>query len=297
MSPDVKIEEGFVSVMGLKLYYKKYTPENAKETLLTLHGGPGSGHDYLLPLVDLTEKGIEVIFFDQFGSGKSEEPDDRSKFTFDYGAEEVEGVRLKLCPDKKIFLLGSSYGGALSMTYAVKYQKNLKGLIISGGWASTPLMIKEMNRLVDELPEDVSTTLKKYAAQGDYFNPEYLKAVAVFYRKHLIRMDVIPEDVQRSLDCADRRNVYKTMNGPNEFTVIGTIKDWDITDKISGITVPTLVTVGEFDELTPTISKVIHSKIQGSKLKIFDNCSHLTMWENRDEYNKVVSDFILGNTA
>lgn len=293
MTCSVNIEENFVTVLGLKLYYKKFTPGEVKETLLTLHGGPGSSHDYLSPLADLSKEGIEVIFFDQFGCGRSEEPADWSNFTIEYGVEEVEGIRMKLCPDKKIFLLGSSYGGSLALAYAVKYQKNLKGLIISGGMASWPLAAKEMNRLVDELPTSISSTIKKYSSIGEYKNPEYLEAVSEFYKRHLIRVDPMPNDVKVALDYADERNVYKTMNGPNEFTVTGTIKDWDITDRISTIEVPTLITVGEYDEITPTVSNEIHKRIKNSRMEIFKNCSHLTMWEDRDGYNGAVKDFII----
>lgn len=293
MTYDVEIEEGFITVLGLKLYYKKYAPSDVREILLTLHGGPGMSHDYLSPISDLSARGIEVIFYDQFGCGRSDELEDKGKFTIEYATEEVEAVRSKLCPYKNIFLLGSSYGGSLALSYAVKYQRNLKGLIISGGMASWPLAAKEMNLLVDKLPANVSSTIRKNSSVQDYTNPEYLKAVSEFYRRHLIRMEPIPKDVQISLDYADQRNVYRIMNGPNEFTVTGTIKDWDITNKISEIKIPTLVTVGEYDEITPLVSNEIHKRIENSELRIFESCSHLTMWEDREKYNETISEFIL----
>lgn len=288
-------EEGFYEVQGIKLYYKHYHSDEGKAKLLTLHGGPGMSHDYLLSLKDLLDYGIDVFFFDQFGCGRSEEPD-HSKFTFDYAVEEVEGIRQKAFGNEKVFLMGSSYGGALSLAYSVKYQVNLKGLIVTGGLSSIPFTVKEMHRLIDELPGDAGKIIKKYEALGDFTNPEYEKAVNVFYREHLLRMDEMPEDVSRSLEYGMSRNVYPIMNGPNEFTIIGTIKDWDITDQLHKIKIPTLVTVGKYDEVTPNVAELIHKNIEGSRLKVFEKSSHLTMWEEeRDLYMKTLADFILSH--
>ncbi|MGC8645358.1 MAG: proline iminopeptidase-family hydrolase [Thermoplasmata archaeon] len=288
-------EEGYINVNGLNLFYRKFVPGNAKAKMLCLHGGPGMSHDYLLPLADLAEKGIEIIFYDQFGCGRSDEPEEEWKFSIDYGVEEVEGVRKSLAGEGKIFLMGSSYGGALALAYSVKYQSNLKGLVVSGGLASVPLTVKEMNRLIDELPAWASSTIRRLGSEGKYSDPEYLKAVDEFYRRHLIRISPIPEEVKISLDFGEKRNVYRKMNGPNEFTITGSIRDWDITESIGIINVPTLITVGEFDEVTPVVANEIHNRINGSILKVFPGCSHLTMWEDRQGYIDALSAFVHSN--
>ncbi|MEM3671094.1 MAG: proline iminopeptidase-family hydrolase [Thermoprotei archaeon] len=288
----MKIQEGYMTVNGIRLYYKRVG--DGKRKVLTLHGGPGMSHDYLLPLADLANHDMTVLFYDQFGCGRSDEPD-VSKFTVDYAVEEVEGVRKAAFADEKVYLYGSSYGGMLALAYAVKYQSNLKALIVAGGLASVPYTVKEMARLRSELPEDVRKTLDKYEATGDYTNPEYQKAVDVFYRKHLLRLEKWPADVMRSLTYAGQRKVYPIMNGPNEFTITGTIKDFDITGKLKTIKVPTLITVGEYDEVTPNVAKAIHKEIRNSQLKVFPDASHLTMWEKPREYLDTVKEFILAH--
>lgn len=292
MNARVTRNEGFVKIGGLNLYYEEFVPDSKKATILCLHGGPGASHDYLLPLADLANYGFKVILYDQFGCGKSDELSDTTKFTFEYAVEEVDGVREKLCPGEKIFLMGSSYGGALALSYALKYQQHLIGMIVSGGLASSKLAVQEMNRLVDDLPEWASIAIKKYGPLKDYSNPEYLKAMQEFYSRHLIRIDPIPKEVQASLEYADKRNVYKIMNGPNEFTIVGTIKDWDITDEIHRITVPTLITVGEYDEVTEVVAREIHQRIKGSTMSVLPNCSHMSMWEDRDGYNDTLREFM-----
>ena len=284
-------EEGFVEINSIRIFYRVFRAKNERAKLLTLHGGPGMSHDYLLPLSDLSIKGITVIFYDQFGCGRSEEPD-RSKFTIDYGVEEAELVRQALAGDGKAFLMGSSYGGALALAYALKYQENIKGLIVSGGLSSVPLTVAEMYRLIDNLSPESREAIREYEEAGDSSDPAYVKAVQEFYRKHLLRMDTYPPEVMASLEFGEKRNVYRIMNGPNEFTITGTIKDWDISDRISEIRIPTLITVGEFDEVTPNVANLIHTKIKGSEMVIFKNCSHLTMWEDREGYNRILERFI-----
>ena len=289
----VQPHEKCVEVLGLKIYCKIFTADPEKAVLLTMHGGPGMSHDYLLPLADLSKKGITVAFYDQFGCGRSDEPSDRSKFTIDYGVQEAEELRKKLFGTKKIFLMGSSYGGALSLAYALKHQDRLLGLVVTGGLASVDLTVKEMGRLIDNLPEKERNAINKYGPAQDYTNPEYLDAVWFFYHRHLLRTKDYPVDVMRSLEYGEKRNVYRIMNGPNEFTITGTIKGWDITKDLRRIKIPTLFTVGEYDEVTPTVARSMHDEIRGSRLEILSGCSHLSMWEDRDRYNNLLSDFIL----
>jgi len=189
--------------------------------------------------------------------------------------------------------MGSSYGGALAIATALKYQRNLRSLIVTGGLASVPLTVREMRRLVNRLPLKVRATLAKYEAREEYRNPKYLAAVDVFYRRYVCRLPVWPREVTYSFDHMSGP-VYFTMNGPNEFTIIGTIKDWDVTDQLPTIHVPTLVTVGRYDEVTPHVAESIHRGIKGSKLVRFERSAHLAMWEERSRYIEVLRDFLDG---
>lgn len=282
--------EGYVLVNGIRLYYR-LAGQGGFAKLICLHGGPGGSCDYLSPLFRLAERGVEVLMYDQFGCGRSEDPPE-SCYTVEYGVEEVEGVRRAFYGERKVFVLGHSYGGMLAIAYALKYQHNLEGLIVSSGLSSVPLTVKEMRRLISELPEEVRKTIERYEALGDYKNPEYLKAVEEFYRRHLIRLPKIPEDVAKTMEFLEKRKVYRIMNGPNEFTIIGTIRDWDVTHRLGEIRVPTLITVGRYDEVTPTVAEVIHKGIPGSRLKLFENSSHMAMWEEPEEYINTVYEFI-----
>jgi len=281
--------EGYVKILGFDLFYRTYG-RPTKGTILCLHGGPGATHDYLLSLEDLAQFGYRVVLIDQLGCGKSERPRGTALYTIAHNVEEVEGVR-KALQLGKVHLMGSSYGGALAIATALKYQRNLRSLVITGGLASVPLTVREMRRLVNRLPPKTRATLAKYEAREDYENPEYLAAVDVFYRRHVCRLPVWPREVTYSFEHLSRP-VYFTMNGPNEFTIIGTIRDWDVTDQLPTIRVPTLVTVGRYDEVTPRVAESIHRGIRGSKLVRFEKSAHLAMWEERSHYIGVVRDFL-----
>ena len=283
--------EGYVKILGFKLFYRSYG-KPTKGTLLCLHGGPGATHDYLMSLEDLAQFGYRVVLIDQLGCGKSERPRGTDLYTIAHNVEEVEGVRAALRLGK-VRLMGSSYGGALAIAAALKYQRNLRSLIVTGGLASVPLTVREMRRLVNRLPPKTRATIAKYEAKEDYQNPKYLAAVDVFYRRYVCRLPVWPREVTYSFEQISRP-VYFTMNGPNEFTIIGTIKDWDVTDQLPAIHIPTLVTVGRYDEVTPRVAESIHRGIKGSKLVRFEKSAHLAMWEERAHYIEVLRDFLDG---
>jgi proline iminopeptidase len=188
--------------------------------------------------------------------------------------------------------MGSSYGGALVLATALAHPEGLRSLIVSSGLASTPLTVREMRRLIDQLPPKVRETIQKYDEKGDFRNPEYLKAVDVFYRRHLCRLPIWPHELVQTLDYTGI--VYQVMNGPNEFTITGRIGDWDVTDQLPRIRIPTLITVGRHDEVTPRVAREIQRGIRGSKLVVFSRSSHLAFWEERPLYMEVVHDFLDG---
>ena len=286
--------EGYVKALGFRLFYRTYG-KPTKGTVLCLHGGPGATHDYLLSLEDLAQFGYRVVMIDQLGCGKSDRPRGTSLYTIPHNVEEVESVRAALRL-RKVHLMGSSYGGALAIATALKYQRRLKSLVVTGGLASVPLTVREMRRLIGRLPPKVRATIAKYEAMGDYENPRYLAAVTEFYRRYVCRLPVWPREVVYSFDHISKP-VYYTMNGPNEFTIIGTIKDWDVTDQLPTIKLPTLVTVGRYDEVTPRVAGEIHDGIRDSRLVQFEKSAHLAMWEERAHYIEVVRDFLDGVKA
>jgi proline iminopeptidase len=283
-------EEGFVNVHGYRFYWKSLGDSGPAGTLVGLHGGPGATHDYLLCFADLVAHGYRVVLYDQLGCGRSDLARDESEYTVDRDVEDLEEFR-RAMGIEKMHLLGSSYGGALAIAYALAHPEPLRTLTVASGLASVPLTVREMNRLCRELPPPFPSYLDRHGARGEYQHPEYLAAVDLFYRKHLCRLSPWPAEVTYTLEHANSPK-YRVMNGPNEFTITGTIRDWDVTDRLGEIRVATLVTVGRFDEVTPVVAQSIHEGIAGSELVVYAQSSHTAFWEERGRYMDSLRGFL-----
>ena len=284
-------QEGFVRVLGYNLYYRSAGPPEAKATVLTLHGGPGSSHDYILSLRDLTRWGYRVVFFDQLACGRSEIPPGTELFTLEHHVEETEGIRTALGLGR-VHLIGSSYGGLLALAYAIKYQAHLRSLVTVGGLPDVPFATAEMDRLVGQLPAAHAQAIRAHGARGEFKHPEYVRATELFYHTYLCRLPQWPPELDRSLKLGDERPVYRYMNGPNEFTITGTIRNINIISDLPKIRVPTLVTGGRYDEVTPAVAEQIHQGIPGSRRVTFEKSSHTPFWEEREAFMEVVAAFL-----
>lgn len=285
-------QEGFIPVLGeYRVWYRIVGGGAAHENipLLTLHGGPGIPHDYITDMEALASDNRRVIFYDQLGCGRSDQPDDPSLWTIERSVAEIDTVRRALSLET-IHLWGQSFGGLFALEYALGQPQGLASLILASSTSSIPLWIAEANRLREELPPEVQATLLRHEQAGTTDDPEYLEATQAFYDRHVIRIKPIPENVQRAMDQVGQ--VYLTMNGPSEFYVIGTIKGWDRTNRLSEIRVPTLITSGHYDESTPTINEVLHNGIAGSEWVLFEQSSHMAHVEERERYLATVKAFI-----
>ncbi len=289
-------QDGFIPVGEYRVWYRIVGggAEHEDIPLLTLHGGPGVPHDYILDMADLASDSRRVIFYDQLGCGRSDQPNDPSLWTIKRSVEEIGIVRRELGLDK-VHLWGQSFGGLFALEYALTQPSGLVSLILASSTSSIPLWIAEANLLREALPPEVQATLVRHEQAGTMDDPEYQEAMMVFYERHVIRLNPIPEHVKRAMDQVGQ--VYYTMNGPSEFYVIGNIKDWDRTSRLAEIRVPTLITSGRYDESTPHINDVLHKGIAGSKWVLFEQSSHMAHVEERESYMPVVRAFIEGVEA
>jgi proline iminopeptidase len=282
--------DGYSTIHGYRFYWKIVGEPGPAGTVVTLHGGPGATHDYLLAFSDLARSGYRVVYYDQLGCGRSERAKSEAEYSLDRDVADLEEVRQDLGLDR-FHLVGSSYGGLLAIAYALTYPEPLKTLISASGLADVPLTSREMQRLKRELPPPLPEVLERYEAKGEFQHPEYLAAVQEFYRRHLCRLPVWPAEVSYTLDHMSPKK-YGTMNGPNEFTITGTIRDINLTARLGEIRVPTLITAGRYDEVTPAVAESMHQGIRGSELVLFEESSHTAFWEERDLYRETLRSFL-----
>jgi len=294
MDGTLPVKEDFVSFRGYKVWYRIVgeCESPGRLPLLCLHGGPGATHDYLEPLEAMAATGRRVIFYDQLGSGNSDQPNKPTMWTVPLFVEEVGVVRRALGLER-VHILGQSWGGMLGMEYALRQPAGLESLIAADSPASIPQWVAEANRLRAELPPEVQETLLKHEAAGTTDDPAYEEAMLVFYRRHVCRLDPWPDCLNRTFEkLIQNPEVYNTMNGPSEFHVIGILKEWDIVNRLGEIRVPTLVIGGRYDEATPAITETIHRGIPGSERVIFESSSHMPHLEETELYMQVLTNFL-----
>jgi len=213
-------------------------------------------HNYLLSISALAENPkyhIPVVFYDQIGSGLSthirEKRLDEAFWQPELFMAELDNLLEHLGVADDFDLLGQSWGGMLGAMFAIRGHKGLKRLIISNSPASMPLWVESCSEWRKQLPDHVEKALQKHEADKTYHDPEYLKAVEYFYKHHLCRVYPFPKDILDTFAWVEKDDtVYMTMNGPSEFTVVGSLKSWSVVDQVHKITVPTLVLNAEFDE-------------------------------------------------
>ncbi|HEV7208487.1 MAG TPA: proline iminopeptidase-family hydrolase [Mycobacteriales bacterium] len=279
---------------GRRTWFEVHGGDLAGIPLVICHGGPGMAHDYLDVLAQLADE-RPVLLYDQFGCGRSDHaPDaDPASWTVDLFLEELVVLVEHLGWSEQHHLLGQSWGGMLGLEYALTAPAGLRSLVLSNSPASIRLWLAEANRLRADLPVDVQATLDRHERAGSTDSPEYAAAVDVFMRRHVCRMEPYPDGFTRSMaQFTQDPTVYLTMNGPSEFHIIGSLKDWDVTDRLGEIAVPTLLISGEFDEATAAVVQPIHDGIVGSEWSVIPGASHLPFQENPVPYFEVVRSFL-----
>ena len=260
--------------------------DNPRIKVLLLHGGPGATHEYFECYENfLPKEGIEFIYYDQLDSYYSDQPNDSSLWTTEHFVEEVEQVRQALGLNKdNFYLLGHSWGGVLAIEYALKYQQNLKGLIISNMMASIPAYEKYNGVLRAKMRKTLVDSLQSYEDKGQYKDSVYQALVFnEYYKQHLCRLAEWPEPLSRCFKHLSE-GIYVSMQGPSEFKTGGRLINWDRSKDLSKITVPTLTIGGEFDTMDPKYMEMMSKQVKNGQYVYCPQGSHCDMWDDQEHY-------------
>ena len=269
--------------------WTKRTGNNPTIKVLLLHGGPGGTHEEWLACDSYFPKeGIEYYYYDQLGSHYSDQPKDSTLWQTARFVEEVEQVRIALGLDaSNFYLMGQSWGGILAMEYALKYQENIKGLIISNMMASCPeygAYAKEV--LGPAMPDGLFEEVTAFEEAEDFDNPRYMEILLNHhYTEHIIRMPVKdwPDPVNRLFDHINL-DVYVPMQGPSEFGIRGTLANWDVKDRLKEITVPTLVIGSKYDSMDPKHMEWMANEIPNGRFLLCPEGGHLSQFDDPQHY-------------
>lgn len=282
------------AVGEFKVWTKRFG-NNPKIKILLLHGGPAMTHEYMECFETFFQReGFEFYEYDQLGSYYSDQPKDSSLWTTERFVEEVEQVRKAIGADNSNFyILGNSWGGILAMEYALKYQKNLKGLLVSNMVASAPEYGKYADEvLAKQMKPEILAEIRSLEAKKDFANPRYMELlIPNFYKEHLCRLKEWPDGLNRSSRHINGE-IYTMMQGPSEFGINGRLAKWDIKNRLKEITIPTLMIGAKYDTMDPKAMEEQSKLVQKGRFLYCPKGSHLAMWDDQKVFMKGVIQFV-----
>jgi proline-specific peptidase len=280
VTPSGPERTGYADAPGGRLWWRMDGVRHIRSSrapLIAIHGGPGGSHDYLLPLVGLSEERT-IILYDQLDCGESDRPNDPRNWTIDRFVAEVDALRKALEIDRCI-LLGHSWGGLIAVEYAARGAPGLQGVIFACPLISTARWVADNEAHRKALPADVQITLDRHEAAGTTSSPEYQSALGALMKRHFCRTSAEPPEVGRLFRKMNGK-LYRTLWGEGEFACTGTLKDYDGSSLLPGIGVPCLFLCGEYDESTPAANRDFASLTPNSRVSVIPGASHMPMFEN-----------------
>lgn len=289
----MKISEGYMPFMGHHTYYRTVGERTDKAPLILLHGGPGSTHNYFEVLDRVAEEdGRMLVMYDQIGCGNSYVDGRPELWKAETWVNELIALRKHLGLDT-CHLLGQSWGGMLLLTYICGYEHSgVKSGILSSTLPASWLWGIEQARMIKELPEEYQEAIKTATETGDYSSDIYQRAEEEYMLRHAAgKPDPDgPECLLRKKRTG--RESYVVGWGPNEYTPMGTLKDYDVIDKLKDIKEPCLVINGGNDLCTPYIAKIMYDNIPNSRWELFRECRHMCFVEDNDHYVEVLKEWL-----
>ena len=293
----MEIREGYMPFLEYKTYYRVVGKNTGnKKPLVLLHGGPGSTHNNFEVLDRIAEEdGRQLVMYDQIGCGNSYVENRPDLWNSKVWIEELIELRKHLGLDE-IHLLGQSWGGMQTLEYVCNYKpEGLKSIILSSTLPASWLWAEEAQRMIAQMPQDMQDAIKKATESGDYSSPEYQAAEAEYMRQHCAG-----EVTENDPECLRRpkkagRESYVVGWGPNEFTPLGTLKDYDVIDQLGDIKEPALIINGGNDLCTPYVAKFMYDRIPNSEWELFRTCRHMCFVEDNDHYVEVLKKWMNKN--
>ena len=277
-----------IAVPGGDVWFKR-VGGGAGRPLLVVHGGPGLPHSYLRSLERLADE-REVVFWDQLGCGNSERPSDPGLWTMERSVAEMDAV-VKGLGLNHFHIFGNSWGGMLAQQYALDVPSGAASLTISNSIASIPEFSKMVARLKSELDSATQSAIDRHEAAGTTHSAEYQAAIRTWNETYLCRVRPWPgelEDAFRTMGT----EIFETMFGPSDFHIVGTIRNWDVFDRLPEISLPTLVVAGRYDECVPEHAREMHQRITGSRFELFESSAHMPFIEEPEKFDQVMRGFL-----
>lgn len=269
--------EGFAPVPGGRVWWRLYGADRPGAPVITLHGGPSAESRYMWPYAALAEGpgARPVLVYDQLGCGRSDAPADPALYTPDRFVAEVEALRTHLGLRRAV-VLGHSWGGWLAPRYAAAHPDAVAALVLCGTTATVADMQATADRYIAGQGPAAVRTVREALRSGRTDAPAFQAVLGRYYTEHLCRLDPWPKWFDEEGERVGRNRAYLLMNGPNEFTFTGTLRDFSNDAVLPRLRTPALVMVGEHDYAGPPAARRLAGLVAGAELEVLPGLSHMS---------------------
>lgn len=257
------MQDNYLELESGKIWYTKIG--DSPHPLLVIHGGPGLPSDYLRTLDALADQ-YTLVYYDQLGCGKSTRTRDEKFFKLSYFIGELKQL-IGFLGLKKFSLFAHSWGTLVALSVAAS-SESVQNLILASPCISMPRWQATAHRLLNTLPKGHT----------------YLQA-------HECRLPEKPEALTRA-QAGFNAYEYMSLWGQNEYTVTGSLKDFDLSSLLAQVHCPTLFTCGKFDTASPEDTAYYQSLVPQSELVVFNESSHLPHLEEPERYMSTIRQFL-----
>lgn len=277
----------YLAVDGGRIWYR-VTGTGSGTPVILLHGGPGFSSYYLKSLEGLGNDRL-VVRYDQLGGGKSDSMSDTTLFTISHFVAELDSLRSHLGMDR-VHLYGHSWGTILALEYYRAHPQHVVSLTLASAALDVPAWERNARRLLATLPDSMQRAVETREASGEYEAADYQAALGEFYGRY-VWLRPVAADLDSLMSSANE-GIYGYMQGPSEFTITGTLKDYDATGFLPQVQVPVLYTVGQYDEADTTTVRRFTDLTPGARMVVIPDAAHITQWDNPEANLAAVRDFL-----
>lgn len=285
--PAITTDSSRLAVDGGEIWYR-VTGTGSGTPVILLHGGPGFSSYYLKSLEGLGDDRL-VVRYDQLGSGKSDHINDTTKFTIAHFVADLDSLRSHLGLER-VHLYGHSWGTILAVEYYRAHPDHVASLTLASAALDIPAWERNAKQLLATLPDSMQRAVQTREAEQNYQAADYQAAVEEFYNRYVWRHPVAA-DLDSTMASMNEQ-IYGFMQGPSEFTITGTLKNYDATSFLEKIQVPVLYTVGEFDEANPEIIRQFAARTPDARVVVIPGAAHITSWDNPEANLEAVRSFL-----
>lgn len=258
------------------------------EPVIVIHGGPLLDHSYLLPYFQFMAEDHQLILYDQRLSGRSSAEVDTADIRMEMFVKDIEALRNHFGLEK-VHVIGHSWGGLLAMEYAVAYPKKLRSLVLISPMPPNAELWEKEQEAANSLPPADSIKREKIIASGMLeSNPaRAVKEMLLLSFKQEFHDTAIIDSLDFFIppDYLQRSRLFKQL--------LPYLQDYDLTDQLRGLEVPTLAIYGS-DEAAKDISgPVMKAVFPSAELIIVPRSGHFSFIENPKYFDQIVKSFIM----